>query len=56
MRAVGRFLQASALVVLLVGLFFGLEGGPHAMARELGLLAAGVILFLAGLGLQRRAD
>lgn len=55
MRKLGRGLQLLALVLLLVGLFFGLERGPNAMSLELGLLGAGAGLFLLGLQLQKRA-
>lgn len=55
MRKLGRGLQLFALVLLLVGLLFGLERGPSAMSLELGCLAVGVCLFLIGLKLQKRA-
>lgn len=54
MRSLGRGLQAIALIVLLVGLLFGMQGGRDAMSWELGLLIGGVAIFLIGLQLQRR--
>jgi len=50
----GRALQILGLVLLPLGLFYGFEGGPNAMALELGFLAAGAAAFLIGLRLQRR--
>ena len=55
MRKLGRGLQLFALVLLLVGLFFGLERGPNSMSLELGCLGVGACLFLLGLRLQKRA-
>jgi len=54
MHSLGRGLQALALVLLLVGLLFGMQGGRHAMSLELGLLIGGVGIFLLGLRMQRR--
>jgi len=51
--SIGRALQILGLVLLPLGLFYGFEGGPHAMALELGFLAAGAGFFLLGLRLQR---
>jgi len=53
-RPFGKALQASALGLLLVGLYFGMEGGPKAMSREIGYLALGVVIFLVGLKIERR--
>jgi len=53
-RGFGRSLQILGLVLLPVGLIYGLERGPNAMALEIGFGAAGVALFLVGLALQRR--
>jgi hypothetical protein len=54
MRAsLGRSLQLVGLVLLPVGLFHGFEGGPNAMALEIGFLVAGVAVFLAGWRLGR---
>lgn len=53
---IGRGLQALALVMLMVGLLFGLEErGANAMALELGFLVGGVAVFWVGLQLQRRS-
>ena len=54
MPTLGRALQILGLVLLPLGLFYGLEGGPHAMGLEFGFLAAGAAFFLVGLRLQRR--
>ena len=43
MRGVGRGLQLTGLVLLPVGLLYGIEGGPDAMALEIGFLVAGVV-------------
>jgi hypothetical protein len=53
MRGVGRGLQLTGLVLLPVGLLYGFEGGPNAMALEIGFLVAGVAAFLAGWRLSR---
>jgi len=37
-----------------VGLILGMEGGPNAMALEIGFTLAGIALFLVGLQLQRK--
>jgi len=50
----GRVLQLLGLVLLPMGLLYGLEGGPNAMSLELGLLAIGALLFLIGLRMQRK--
>jgi hypothetical protein len=42
------------LVLLPVGLFYGIEGGPHAMSLEIAFLATGAVAFVVGLRLQRR--
>jgi len=54
MRGFGRSLQLLGLVLLPVGLIYGLERGPNAMALEIGFGTAGVALFLLGLALQRK--
>ena len=54
MRGFGRSLQILGLVLLPVGLIYGLERGPGSMALEIGFGAAGVAAFLVGLALQRR--
>ncbi len=54
METAGRSLQVLGLVLLPIGLFYGFEGGPHAMSLEVGFLAAGAAVFLVGLGIQRR--
>jgi len=54
-RALGRSLQLLGLVLPLVGLLHALSGGARPEAWELGLLAAGVCVFLAGWTLQRWA-
>lgn len=56
MRAIGRALQATGLAVVLVGLIFGIERGPDAMALEIGFSLAGVALFLVGLQFQRKGS
>jgi len=56
MRSLGRALQALGLVLPLVGLLYGLERRSDAMTMELGLLVAGVVVFLLGWQLQRRAE
>ena len=55
MASVGRALQVLGLVLLPVGLLYGLEREPHAMALELGFGLAGVAMFLIGLRLQKRS-
>jgi hypothetical protein len=45
--AAGRFLQVLGLVLLPLGLWFGIVAGAG-MTIELGLLAAGVVAFLLG--------
>jgi hypothetical protein len=55
MRGFGRSLQLLGLVLLPVGLIYGLERGPSSMALEIGFGVAGVAVFLIGLALQRRA-
>ena len=54
MRGFGRSLQLLGLVLLPVGLIYGLERGSNAMALEIGFGTAGVALFLVGLALQRK--
>jgi hypothetical protein len=54
MRGFGRSLQLLGLVLLPVGLIYGLERGPSSMALEIGFGVAGVAVFLIGLALQRR--
>jgi len=54
MRGLGRSLQILGLVLLPVGLIYGVEGGPNSMALEIGFGVAGVAVFLLGLALQRR--
>jgi hypothetical protein len=55
MRAVGRALQFLGLVLLPAGLLLAWEGGPDAMALEIGFGLAGGAVFLIGLQLQRRS-
>ena len=54
MRSLGRGLQLLGLVLLPVGLIYGLQRGTHAMGLEVGFGLAGVAAFLLGLQLQRR--
>ncbi|MHC4974447.1 MAG: hypothetical protein ACYTG3_19180 [Planctomycetota bacterium] len=54
MRGFGRSLQLLGLILLPVGLIYGIERGPNAMALEIGFGVAGVAVFLLGLALQRR--
>ncbi|MHC4550518.1 MAG: hypothetical protein ACYTEZ_17260 [Planctomycetota bacterium] len=54
MQSLGRALQVLGLVLVPVGLLYGLAGGSHAMGLEIGFAAAGVAVFLVGLRLQRR--
>jgi len=54
MRSFGRALQVLGLVLLPVGLIYGMEGGPSAMSLEVGFGLAGVAIFLLGLQLQRK--
>lgn len=57
MRSLGRFLQLLGLVLPLTGLMMAIGGqGGEAMAFEMGLLGLGVVIFLVGLGIQRRAE
>lgn len=56
MRGFGRSLQLLGLVLLPVGLIYGIERGPNAMALEIGFGVAGVAVFLLGLALQRRGQ
>jgi len=56
MRAVGRALQLLGLVLLPVGLLFGLDGGSRGMTLEIGFGLAGVAIFLLGLQLQKRSQ
>lgn len=56
MRSLGRSLQILGLVLLPVGLIYGLERGPNSMALEIGFGAVGVAVFLVGLALQRRGE
>lgn len=55
MRALGRALQLTGLVLLPVGLLHGFEGGPNAMTLEISFLVAGVAAFLAGRKLAKDA-
>jgi len=55
MPRLGRALQIAGLVLLPLGLVYGLERGPNAMSLEIGFGLAGVALFLIGLRLQRGA-
>lgn len=56
MRAAGRFLQLAGLVILPLGMLFGLSGeGGRAMTLELGCLGAGAAIFFAGYLLQKRS-
>ena len=48
----GRFLQAAGLVLLPVGLWFGVSRG-EGMTLELTFLGAGALCFLLGLALMR---
>lgn len=43
------------LIMPLVGLLHGIQGGPRAEAWELGMLAGGAGVFLLGWRLQKRA-
>ena len=54
-HSLGRALQVLGLVLLPVGLLYGLERGPNAMALEIGFGLAGVGMFLVGLQLQKRS-
>lgn len=56
MHTVGRFLQALGLVLLPVALFWGFSRGdaPGAQSLELGIMAAGVVLFLIGRGIEKK--
>jgi len=56
MRGLGRSLQILGLVLLPVGLIYGVEGGRSSMALEIGFGVAGVAVFLLGLALQRRGE
>jgi len=52
-QRLGRALQIAGLVLLPVGLIYGLERGPDAMSLEIGFGLAVVGLFLVGLRLQK---
>ena len=54
-RTRGRARQLVGLVLLPLGVLFGMEGGPHAMSLEIAFGLAGVAVFVLGLTLQRRA-
>lgn len=56
MRTLGRALQLIGLVLPLTGLMMALQQqGGDAMGFEMGLLGLGVLVFLAGVQLQKRA-
>ena len=63
MQSLGKFLQALGLVIPLVGIFRAFseeaasrEGGRGIAMMELGMLALGVLLYLAGTALVRRGE
>lgn len=57
MYTLGRFLQALGLVLLPVALIWGISRGEDrgALMLELGVMAAGALLFLIGRGIEKRA-
>jgi hypothetical protein len=57
MYTLGKFLQAVGLVLAPVALFYGIQAGEKrgAIALELGLLGAGVCVFLLGRWVESHA-
>jgi hypothetical protein len=57
MYTLGKFLQATGLVLVPLALFYGIAAGDKrgAIAVELGLLGAGACVFLLGRFVEGRA-